>query len=248
MDNSFKKNIVYLLLYFGLTLIICFLVEVFYFEWGAIQNYKSNQMIFTTVWILIVFTVLYFILKKAGIDPKAFGVHCILFGSFIFVGGLMFSLAVGSHKTNIIDRNYVGTSGTTEEENANGDGTDTYYHNTYVFHKKDKSLTHEINKLDEEFSEGSSKEEFIFWQTALAKGFEPKNIRGYNCCEDFSQKLELYLTVGPLTIVECLIKATTPAFLLLIIPLIGFLFKKRLFFDDMEGLRKIYKQFQPNDK
>ncbi len=180
MDNSFKKNAVYLLLYFTLTLLICFLVEVFYFIWGAIQNYKSNQMIFATVWILIVFTILFFILKKAGIDPKAFGVHFIFFGPF-FVGGLMLSLSVGLLKTNVINRSYVGTSVTTEEDNANGDGTDTYYHNTYVFHKKDKSLTHEINKLDEEFSEGSSKEEFIFWQTALAKGFEPKNIRGYNC-------------------------------------------------------------------
>jgi len=223
-------------------------VEVFYFEWAAIQNYKSTQMIFVTAWILIVVIDLYFILKKAGIDPKSFGVHCILFGPFIFIGGLMFSLAVGSYKSNIIGRNYIGTSGTSEEENLNGDGTNTYYHNTYVFHKKDKSLNHEIDKLDEEFSDGSSTEEFIFWQTALAKGFEPKNIRGYNCCEGFSQKLELYLTVGPLTIVECLIKATTPAFLLLIIPLIGLLFKKRLFFDDIEGLRKIYKIFQPNDK
>lgn len=255
---------------------MCFLVEVFHFQWEAIANY-TDQIIFTTVWILIVFTVLYFIFKKIGIDPGAFLVYSIIFGHIMLYVGIFFSLAVesqktniidrnyvkpsgffellfqsnlsvGLHKTNIIDRNYVGTSGMKEEDNENDNGTDTYYYNTFVFHKNDKSLTYEIIKLDEEYSEGSSKEEFIFWQTALAKGFEPKNIPGYNCCGNFSQKKELYLTVGPLTILECLIKAITPAFLLLIIPLIGFIFKKRLFFDDMESLRKFYNQFVPKDK
>jgi hypothetical protein len=247
MDKSFKKNLTYLFLYFTLTLLICFTVQIFCFESGALQNYKSDQMIFGTIWILIIFTIIFFILKKAGIDPKIFFVHCIIFGPFIFLGGVIFSVFIGPNNINIINQNYVGTSGVTESENANGDGINTHYHNTYVFHKKNKSLSKELDKLEEEFSEGSSKDEFIFWQTALAQGFEPKYIREYNCCEDFSQRLELYLTVGPLTIVECLIKATTQAFSLLILPLIGLLFKKRLFFDDIEGLRKIYKQVQSND-
>lgn len=244
MYRSLKNNVIYLILYFSLTLLICFLVEILLFEWGAIQNYKSKQMIFATVWILVLFVILYFVIKKTGIVPTIFFSFSLVYGTIFYLIGLLLAILFGSYNTIIIDRSYVGTSGTTEIINTDRDGTNTHYLNTFVFKKNDKLLNQELNKLDEEFSEGSTEEEFIFWQTALAKGFEPKNISEYDCCSGFKQKMYLYLTVGPITILESLIKATTPALFLLIIPLIGFLFNKRLFFDDTEGLRKIFKMLQ----
>lgn len=244
MENLLKRNAVYLLLYYSVFFLICFHVEVFYFEWGAFWNYKSNQIIIATIWILITFITIYLLLKKIGISPKSFFAHCVIFGSFIFTVGLILSFIIGSNRSYIIETKYIGTSGVIVEENYDGDGADTRYENTYVFHKKDKALEREVAKLDEKYSDGSSTENFIFWQTALAKGFEPKNIRDYICCDDFSKKLELYLTVGPLTILECIIKAMYTAFLLLMFPLTGLLFKKHLFFSDMNGLRRIYKKLE----
>lgn len=244
MENTFKKNGIYLGLYFSLALLVCFLVELFHFEWNAIFNYKSNQFIFASLWILTVIIAIAFILKKVGINYETFGAYCFIFGPFAFSFGLIFSLLVGSHKVSFLERNYIATAGTTEELNSNEDGTNTYYTNTFVFNKNDNAAKTEIEKLDEEYSEGSSTTEFIFWQTALANGYEPKNINSYNCCENSSQKLELYLTVGPLTLVECLINAAPPAFFLLVIPLLGLLFKKRLFFNDIHDLRRIFKKMK----
>lgn len=244
MENTFKKNGIYLVLYFGLALLVCFLVELFHFEWNAIFNYKSNQFIFASLWILTVLIIIGFLLKRVGINPEAFGAYCFIFGPFAFGFGLIFSFILGSHKVSFLERNYIATAGTTEEVNSNEDGTNTYYANTFVFNKSDNAAEIEIERLDKEYSEGSSTKEFIFWQTALASGYEPKNINSYNCCGSSSQKLELYLTVGPLTLVECLINAAPPAFFLLIIPLLGLLFKKRLFFSDMNDLRKIFKKIK----
>ena len=242
MFKIIKTNMIYLFLYFTITLLSCFVCEVFFFEWNALQNYKSNQSIFVMGWLLLFFMVLGFFLNKLKISPTFFFSACVIWGPIMYFLGIIISMFLNIDKTKIINHNYIGTYVQTEKINSNQDGTNTENHNSYVFNKNDKSLTKEINRLDEEFEVGVSKDKFIFWQTAMAKGFEPKNIKGYQGRNDFSYNQVLYTTAGPLTILELLITASQYAISLLIFPLIGFLFRKRLFFDNLDDIIKFSKE------
>ncbi|HOY13667.1 MAG TPA: hypothetical protein PLY70_11025, partial [Saprospiraceae bacterium] len=84
----------------------------------------------------------------------------------------------------------------------------------------------------------TSSRHFIFWQTALADGFNPKYVSSYNCCNSLFDRIVLYCTVGPLRILEALIEAFEITLRFLIIPFIMRLFGKPLFFDDFKSFLK----------
>jgi hypothetical protein len=49
-------------------------------------------------------------------------------------------------------------------------------------------------------------ESFIFWQTGVAHGYNPIEIRSYNLPNGFFDYIELFFTIGPVVLVECLIR------------------------------------------
>ena len=153
----------------------------------------------------------------------------------------------------IIESNYIGLSGLDVEdyEDSNGiDQSSTVQTKGYIYVAKDSRVEREISKLESVHKDGISVEKFIFWQTALASGYNPKYIPNYNCCNLSSDKLELYFTVGPLLMVEFFIAAIKDALLILIV-FIAFRFRNKSLlpiFKNLSSLKQLLKDEDYKDR
>jgi len=49
-------------------------------------------------------------------------------------------------------------------------------------------------------------ESFIFWQTGVAHGYNPMGLASYKAPRSFFDHIELFFTIGPVMLVECLMK------------------------------------------
>jgi len=128
------------------------------------------------------------------------------------------------------------------EDYYGNDNSSTEESRSYVYVENDSRIENEISKLEKEHTDGTNTEKFIFWQTALASGYNPKYIPNYNCCKLSSDKLELYFTVGPLVMIESLMDAFKDALLILIFCIIARIRNKPMFIENFEALKKYLKE------
>lgn len=199
---------------------------------------------------LDIFLIPFIILFKRGLNVQYFFITLI----FVYLIGnyssnltrWLFDFVPNINTIEIIDSNYIGLDGLDEieyEDNQGIEYSETNKSKSFVYPLKDSEIEMELNKLIEEHVDGASKEKFIFWQTALAAGYNPINIPEYNSYDLTLErdKLKLYFSVGPLTILECLIESIKNALLVLTIFIVFRLKDKFLLFNDFKSL-KLYFQ------
>lgn len=236
---------------FGFLLFIYFIGRLIAFVFTATfdDGEHTNPIVFSFVWIFLLFIIPYFILTKRGLNKyKILGflvVIALISPLSIIASKAIAGIFIEIDNYELVENNYIGLVGTDDRESdalyQDGNTTTDYSHG-FVFTKNDSRINLELKKLGEGH-EDVEKRKFIFWQTALAEGYKPKYITTYNCCKNFSDKLELYFTVGPLVILECFIQAINDALLILLIPLIFRIFNKPIFFTDF----KTFKQYINHD-
>lgn len=256
--NNILKIVLGTILDFTLLVFVYFTARLVGFFIGNFFYYADeNNLPFTfySIWILILFLIPYFVFKKRGLKSEKF----FVFLFFVCIGGGLSSVLThglikfipNSPKSEIIKSNFIGVSGLDEVEHEDSYGNETSSteaSKSYVYIENDSRIEREVSKLENEHSVGTSLKKFIFWQTALASGYNPKYIPNYNSCNLSSDKLELYFTVGPLVIIESLIEAIKDALLILIVFVIFRILKKPLFFENFEALKKYMKEDIYKDK
>ncbi|MBI3719081.1 MAG: hypothetical protein HY252_10870 [Sphingobacteriales bacterium] len=247
---------------FALVVFLYFVARLLRFFVGNFFHHSDEGNIpytFYSLWILLLFLIPYFILTKRGLAQEKFlGFLFIVY----FAGSLSSALTrwlihylPKVDNIEIIKSNFIGVAGLDEVEHEDYYGNETSsteHSKSYVYVENDSRIERELSKLEEEHSEGTSVDKFIFWQTALAAGYNPKYIPNYNCCNLSSDKLELYFTVGPLVMIEALIEAIKDALLVLVVLIIYRIRNKPMFFENFAALKKymtedIYKD-KPNSK
>ena len=101
-----------------------------------------------------------------------------------------------------------------------------------LYRKDDPELKHAFYE-QKRYNEYVDKQGFLFWQTGLAYGFDPIGIDGYNGGAGFLNRVELFFTVGPMTIVESFITGLVTSFpILMLAQTIWLLIRKEQFWWD----------------
>lgn len=235
-------DLVVLTLCYFLARVLLFLIRSFFY----FPHDSNLPFTFFSVWFLLIFLALYFILNRRGLDLTQILIFLMI---VFFLGNLSSGLTrwlVGYFpsidKIAIVKNNFVGIGGVTDESGTDDDGNETMATNlnrSFVYSIGDERLNDEIKQLDKTYDLGASQQKFIFWQSALANGYNPQNISEYKCC-NASERMFLYLTVGPLLILEFLIEATKDSLLILIL-FVGFrVRKKSLFPKDINALTNFF--------
>ena len=198
---------------------------------------------YTIFWIGIIFLIPYLILKRRGLNQQkllAFLIGVVLIGGLsVVLTKFAYGLFTDPDKFEIVNSNYVGISGEDEieYETLMEEGTRIESIHGLVFLKKDRHIFTEKNKTQNEH-EDASLNKYIFWQSAMADGYDPKNIPEYK----ENNKTKLIFTVAPLRILESFIDALIDTFLFLIVPIIMRGFGKSLIFSDFSNLLKFIRQ------
>lgn len=203
---------------------------------------------FYSIWIFFIFYIPFLIFKKRGLAKEKFLGFLFIICFFGILSSALTRWLIHYvpkiDNIEIIKSNYIGVAGLDEVEHEDANGVETSSteaSKSYVYISTDSRIEREVSKLENEHTDGTSLEKFIFWQTALASGFNPKYIPNYNCCNLSSDKLELYFIVGPLVIIESFIEAIKDALLILILLIIYRLRNKPLFFENFDSLKKYMK-------
>lgn len=228
--NIIKKTTIYILVFFVLLVFASFLKEVAFYIKDAFDNFLRTLFVLPWIALLIYFTHR-FVSRFQGIKPWEFIGLAAFLGAFISILGLLVNFSLGTD--DIIEKNYIGVYGVTYGYDSNTESEVQFEHKTNVYSILDKSRERELNNLESEFGE-SSYDEFIFWQTAYAYGFEPKYISEYKGAKSFGRILTLFFTVGPIFLLESFIVAIMNCWLLMIIPIVGLFFKKRMLVDQLK--------------
>lgn len=206
--------------------------------------YIEQPITYYRIWILSFLIVLYFFIKKIGYFKEPFNIihyfkkqvfneiineiikfimSCIIFGLLGIYSSKITRWAF--HEVKSIDRfefiehDYFGISGINlslgYDNLINEEVNDNEYTNYYVFLKGDRSGEIQFNSILNK-SESIDITEFIFWQTALANGFDTKYIPNHDKQDITTKKTETYFTVGPLVIIESIVNALKDTFLIFI--------------------------------
>jgi len=235
MKPSLKINIKYLGLIFSVIMLFSLVEELTIFLLKSIVTIKHS--IYAFFWVIIVISlIVYLIGKLDGIEHKyyAFFFLSIILGSIFSLIGYIVNHNLGTE--NLIKKRYSGVYGVSYGYNIQSDSDEVIEHKTYVFKNTDiRLLNREINVLENKYGE-SYKRKFYFWQTAFAEGFEPQNISEYTGKNTTSKKITLFFSVGIFFILESLLKALMNSWVIMIIPIIGLLLKKRLFHKELSKL------------
>lgn len=235
MKSLNKQDLQYLIVTFGLLVMIMFIREIIPFINTSISNFRHS--IFALVWTVIVILLLLTALKKI----ENINLWQFLAGS-LGVGIASSILAVLLHggfgTNNLIEKNYVGIYGITYAFDSQTELEKSIEHKTNVFKIGDNRAGKEYDKMIERYGE-ASEEMFLFWQTAFAYGYVPQDIFEYSGDSSISQKVTLFFTIGPLFLLECFIRALMNSWVLMIIPIIGLMFNKRIFHKEILPFQKI---------
>lgn len=160
-------------------------------------------------------------------------------GIIIFIFGSLTQLIPQINKLHIIDKEYVGISGVDEVgiDDDYGSGTESNYSNCFIFKNDDTRKDFELEKLKNKHDEINERE-FIYWQTGMSAGYNPKYISYYNGSKSFSDRIYLYCTVGPIMLFENFIDALKNALLFMIFPLIRLFFKKPIKYKNFTAFKE----------
>jgi|GEM_PF-5755065 hypothetical protein len=241
MEEKLKANGVYLLTFFILLISSSFIRGLGGF---LISNFPfSGSAVYATIWIALAVFIIYKILERVrGIEPMKFLASYVFYSSIIgfiiLLPGMLISGALGMD--DLIDKKYVGAYGVTEE--FTGEDVISTEYKTYVFSKNDNIAKSEYQKLENEYGE-SYGEEFIFWQTAFSSGYTPKNISDFTGTSSGSEKLTLFLTVGPIFILETFINSFINCFIFMLIPIISLIFKVKIWEKEMALILTSWRTF-----
>lgn len=226
----------YLFLHLIIAVLVCFFAKWLLFEWGALTEMKNWRVFLSSLlWIFVIISIVYLILKKTGINSKKFFGFCFINGLAIFFLAIIIWAFTNSYNLKLIDGTYIGIAGTDEVEGDDG-AYDTHNSPTFVFKKGDAKIKEQIEVVNEDHDE-AFEEKFIFWQTAFAAGYDPKYIHQYS--NDDSQKIELLITTGILVLFECFVNSLPFAICFMIIPFILFLFKRPFLFKNYSNLKEV---------
>lgn len=220
-----KNKLIYLTIFFVILIFINFLKEVVFYVNESLSHFISS--LYVLPWIaLVILIIFYFVKKIEGIKPWEFLGYSVLSGMLLSILGIIINMTLGLN--NSLEKNYVGIYGVTTGFNTNTESETYINHKTNVYRIADKTSKSELKRLENKYEE-SYQEEFIFWQTAFASGFEPKYISEFKGTDSFSKVLTLFFTVGPIFLLETFINTIMNFWILFLFPIIGLLFKKKIF-------------------
>ena len=228
-----KHHLLFLLKALGLLIAIFLPIELFLFEKSAItENNSLDFKTYNIFWVLLIYLLIFIIIKVLKINLQAFG-GLMFFGFFLYIGASLFSVLIfkKDYVLNVFKKKYYGTNLLNYQLGRDGDEQISSKVKYYVYLE-----TQIINKESEIYSNGS--ERFLLWQAAVAAKYNPKYLEGFNK-DRKTDNLELFLTIGPIMIIENIANILQPIFLIFFILVIGIFFKKHLFKNFVIELLKI---------
>ena len=220
-----KNKLTYLSVFFVIIIFASFLKEVAFYINESLSHFLRS--LYVLPWLaLVILVVFYFVNKIDGVKPWEFLGFSVFAGFLFSIVGLIINLTIGLNDS--LEKNYVGVYGVTTAFNTNTDSEVQIDYKTNVYKITDNKGKNELKRLENEY-EDSYQDEFIFWQTAFAKGFEPKYIDEFKGTDSFSRVITLFFTVGPIFLLETFISTIMNSWILFLIPIIGLFFKKKIF-------------------
>lgn len=236
-----KSKLIYLAVIFVFIIFANFLGEVALSVNESLSHFVRS--LYVLPWVaLVILIVFYFVKRIDGIKPWEFIGYSVLYGMLFYIIGLTIIVTLGLD--NSLEKNYVGVYGTTTGFNTNTDSEVDIDHKTNVYKITDNRAKRELNRLQNIY-EDSYEDEFMFWQTAFATGFEPKYISEFKGNDSFGKVLTLFFTVGPTFLLEKFIETIMYSWILFLIPIVGLFFKKKIF---EEPLKPIIEHFEKRAK
>ncbi len=222
--KSVKSDLLYLVKGFFLLLSALLPIELFYFEKDAIQG--SSDIGFKTYslfWVLLVFFLLIFILKKFNVKPMNFFTSLIVsFFVYLVISLISVFIFKKDYVLNFIKKDYSGYYIRHYELDRDGDESPST--------KDKKYLLSNVKKNESNFDyQDYSKETFLFWQTGVAARYSPKFLELDNNLKD--NRVRVFLTIGPIMILESIINLLEPILLIMIVLIVGLFFRTHLFED-----------------
>jgi len=150
---------------------------------------------------------------------KWIGIRPMIFFPMLFVGALI-SIAFWIFVPNPIkiEGRYYGVSADYEPyytEDDYGNEYTSVIDRGYLYHKDDPELQKELN--NEETDGQISTSGFLFWQTGMAEGYSPALLTEYSGGYSWMDKLELYFTIGPITLLELAIMGIHAEFVIFLL-------------------------------
>lgn len=213
-----------------LTLSVSILKELFVFVYSnSGRGDNSLDLVpntFYWVWLMIPVILMFLLFKKYKIK---FDVFLISFFSLITVVVIIWWFIPSSLK---LEPNYYGVESRVSLDSHESGRYDEKIEFDYslktgfLYNKYDQELIKELEDA-RTYNDYVGTVEFLFWQSGLACGFIPFGIREYNGGIGFYKRVELYFTIGPVVLLEILIKALYYNFMIVfLIQFLWFVSKK----------------------
>ncbi len=208
-----------------------------------IQDYTPvNPWTFSFVWDLIVLLIVYLVLRKLDFLFKSiisfFLVSVFAFFTSQIVLRPLLENITGNHNFSILNYKYIvffPPSSGYEQSSARFLGLNDYEIYTTAFVKE--LATKEGIEEDVE-NEGKR---YFFWQTALLDGHSYYSLKPELIFElDYEKRLELFLTAGPLRIIEYSLEAFFNLILLFPFALLLRIFGKYFYFRDSAEVQSFF--------
>lgn len=212
-----------------LTFLASFAIEVLRTFYSS-ASYDGSSLVpwtFEWVWEIGFFVICFFILRRLQVY---YGAAIV----FLFVGLIFSSIAWSFYPKSykFVEPNYYGVESRlnydTHEEGRYDEQT-VYDHKLssgFLYKSNDPEIMSELNE-EARNNEYAGTRGFMFWQTGLAYSFNPIRLKEYNGGKTFLNHLELYLTVGPIVLLECFLTGLYTNFIsLIILQLIWLVWKK----------------------
>lgn len=214
--------------------IIPVLLEIFY----AVK-FTSVPYTFHTVWELLALGLIVYIVKHFGVNVGNF-IFYIFIGTVITF--LAYEMLLPKHlQPYALLKKQSNYFAFTPDKDDIGDGPRQIWTAGYLYQKDNPVSGAAVNSY--RVLNGNIKtDDFLFWQTGLARGFNPVAIPNYNGGKTFLNKLELTLTVGPIEIMEFTLVSVSGSFLpLMLMQFVWFRFrKKHIWWDRWDLYRESY--------
>ncbi|MDH7462585.1 hypothetical protein QEG73_14910 [Chitinophagaceae bacterium 26-R-25] len=224
------------------SLIICL------YHMSSGSDAKNVPLTFYSIWVLAFFAIPLYLLRKKNIEILKI---MNMLAAFYLIAGISGGIITGItsifpkfETVSIFNTRFVGLSGNEEVNVLDSNGDDviqTSHNKSFVFSKDDARIDDESTNLEEKFEDGMDKEKFIFWQTALASGYNPAYIETYTCCSSYEDKLVLYGTVGPTVIFETFLKAINRTAIFFFVPILIRRKYKNSFYTNFETFKKFFR-------
>ncbi len=207
---------------------IIFQLLIFLTNTNNYSNISFNPYTFYWVWILSAIMGVFYIIFKINVRLINFILISFFYGPILII---LFSFIIPDNLR--IEGNYYGI-----QSRYNLDMHEEGYYDEiasydnpievgYLYKKDDPELLKEYGSKTE-LNESVSFRGFIFWQSGMANGFDPIFIKEYNVGNTLLDKIELYFTIGPISLLECILQGSMNYFpFFFAVTVIWYLFTKR---------------------